>query len=324
MRPVVAAVALLAFVLAGCSNVQQDTLRAVYGPDYTTVSEVPSVQGDHLEARVGDGPWQDRVDLVVAAAAVAGPRMAAPAPQGGGGDVQALPVNASFEVRIKEATRLGGLTAHWFVTENRTLPGDVAQAAGVTPGDGTFHASVARAGPFAVTAILTGSAADTTPAARYAPLQGRLQATWVATGQVEPVRAQSTGVGPQPPSPQPREAMVDRYDVELWPGAHVTARTSFDGTFDPSKGADVDLGLYRPDGNGAACSATGGGQLPQVGSSPIPDPAQASESLEADAGEGGAWSLQVGAQADGCGAAGQTYFYYNNGPVPYRLEATIG
>ncbi|MEA3142690.1 MAG: hypothetical protein QOG31_14 [Thermoplasmata archaeon] len=313
-----AALLLLGALLAGCSNPSRDTLGAVYPDDFDPSGGIPVVRGTHLEARVGGGDWLPRLDLDVQAPPLAGPPMAAAAPQGGGGDVQRLPAaNATVEVRIREATRLGGLTAHWFVLDNGTAPGALSTAQATLPGDGTFHATLSRAGPFLVAVVLTGSSVDDTPQAAYEPLPGRLAVTWMATGQVEPIVPTQPPAGPRPPS-TPREQMVDRYDLDVRPGAHLVAATSFEGQYMGREGTDVDVGLYAPDGRPVACGSSGGGQVPVVGGgTPVPDPNQANEQAVTDASVGGAWSVQVGAQQDGCG--GGAFFYANAGPVPYRL-----
>jgi hypothetical protein len=314
-------VLLLAAALAGCSNPQRDTLRAVYPGDFDITGAVPVVHGAHLEGRVGDGPWQPEISIAVEAPLLAGPAMAAAAPQGGGGDTQRLPgVNATIEVRIKEAARLGGLTAHWFILDNQTMsPTDLVPETAKLPGDGTFRATVGQPGTLLVKAILTGSSVDDATQAAFEPLRVHLQVTWTATGQVQPVRQTQAPVGPPPPQPTPRDQMVDRYEADVRPGAHLVASTTFDGTFSGRQGTDVDVGLYAPDGTPLACGSTGGSAVPVVGQpSPVPDPAQASEAAAGDATAGGLWTAQVGAQQDGC-TQGMTYYYANAGPVPYRL-----
>jgi hypothetical protein len=324
MRAAWAVLLVLAGALAGCSNPSRDTLGAVYPQDFDPSGAVPVVHGSHLEAKVGDGPWGPDAALAVQAPPLAGPRMPAPAPQGGGGDAQALPgINATLDVRIKESTRLGGLTAHWFVLDNGTAPGDLAAAQATLPGDGTFHAVLSRPGPFLVTVVLTGSSVDATPQASFEPLRGRLSATWTATGQVQPEVPRQPPAGPKPPNPTPREQMVDSYAVAVRPGARLSAATAFDGTYSGQDGTDVDLGLYAPDGHAIVCSSSGGGTVPVVGGNPVPDPSQASETAATDVKEGGTWSVQVGAQQDGCGGTG-SYYYANAGPVPYKLTVQAG
>ncbi|MFO1535500.1 MAG: hypothetical protein ABR586_07550 [Thermoplasmatota archaeon] len=323
MKAAWVALSLLAVGLAGCSNPQQDTLRAVYPNDFDTSGAVPLVRGLHLEARVGGDAWAGVLALAAEAPLLVGPAMAAPAPQGGGGDVQRLPAaNATAEVRIKEASRLGGLTAHWFVLDNGTAPGDLGTAQATLPGDVTFRASISRPGPFLVTVVLTGSSVDKTPQATYAPLPGSLTVRWTATGQVQPVAAPQGPTGTKPPSATPREQMADRYDADVRPGARLVAATTFEGAYMGKEGTDVDVGLYTPDHTPAACGSTGGGQVPVVGTSPLPDPSQAFETAATDAQAGGVWSAEVGAQEDGCN--GVTYYYSNAGPVPYRLVLTAG
>jgi cell division septation protein DedD len=319
MKATWAVLLVLAAALAGCSNPSRDTLGAVYGSDFDAAGAVPAVHGGHLEARVGDGPWGGTLALGAQAPLLAGPAMSAAAPQGGGGDAHALPAaNATFDVRIKEATRLGGLTAYWFVLDDGTPPGDLAAAQAKLPGDGTFHASVARPGPFLVTVVLTGSSVDATRQATFDPLHGRLAVTWTATGQVQPEVPMQGPAGPKPPSPTPRQQMVDTYGADVRPGTHLVATTSFEGQYMGKEGTDVDVGLYAPDGRPIACGSSGGNTVPVVGPTPVPDPTQAAENAATDAKDGGAWSVQVGAQDDACNTTG-SYYYANAGPVPYRL-----
>jgi hypothetical protein len=332
MRPIPALLPciLLAVAAAGCSTAGQDALKAVYGPDFTLVDGAPTVNGAHLEARAGEGAWAPTVTVSMEGGKVETPAMAAPAPQGGGGDRQLLSaVEAALEVRIVERARLGGFVAHWFVYGAQEQAGDLGRAQAVLPADQPFAAKVQVPGPFQVTAYLTASVADTAVQARYAgAIQGILSAHWTVTGQVQPVSPPQAPLLPPTSPPTARDQMVDTFQVQVSTGATVTASTKFNGMFTPDKGTDVDLGLYTPDGKGIVCSSGGGAAVPVAGGGvPAPDPSQSTESLTAPTDAAGTWSIEVGAQANGCppsvGGGGQSYFYTNAGPVPYTLDIKV-
>jgi len=312
--------AALVTLVAGCSSPSSlPSLPDVFHNDLSaTNGTVATVQGAHVEAAIGQGAWGTTGNVTVEAGKVAGPAMGAPSPTGGGGDKTALPAanaSATVRVRLAEAASLAGYTARYWVLQggNMTLSG---APTGTAPANEEYTFTLQQPGPFAVAAALADGNKEV---ARFAtPFTGSLGLHWSITGVVQPEGAQS--VGGAVPWPTPREQMVDAYTVDLPEGATVTATTAFDGTAAPTDGADVDLGLYGPDGTGLICSAGA------LGSGNPADPSNAGETFTAQTTASGAWSIQVGAMADGCptnGSAG-SFDYANAGPVPYTLDLTVG
>lgn len=319
---------LFAAALAGCTSSQKN-LDSVYGSDATNLpavnlpggannTSITVIAGVHLQARLNEGAWGGNTSLSLTIPPFASPAMTGPSPQGGGGETTALPKpgNVTLDVRITEFASLDGYTASWYL-----VVGNVTNTPVQMPATGTFETKLPAGGHYTVGVTLAKSTDEASPVAVYAvPITGTIKTHWTVTGEVQPVRvADPSGMGVIP-SPTSRDAMVDKYTLDLPAGVTVTAVTMFDGAFTPGKGTDVDLGIYGASGAGIACTGAGG---PNVQGQSYPDPTQANENLAYTTDASGLWSVQVGAQADGCG--GQTGWSYSNaGAVPYKLDITLG
>ncbi|MES2155012.1 MAG: hypothetical protein V4510_07740 [bacterium] len=311
-------------LLAGCASNEKPALSDVFGADAATSLPDGSpaeyngtpfllIGGMHLQARINEGDWGTTIGGETTVPAIAGPTMAGAAPMGGGGETTALSgANASrLDVRIKEFDQLAGYTVMWGVAVggNTTVT--------MRPANEMLETQMPVAGPIVVVAALYASADDKVPAAVFAPLKGTVKVHWTITGEVQPQKVSAAGVSP--PGGASRDSMVDKYTVDLPAGVTVTATTKFDGTYSPSDGTDVDIGLYDPNAAPLLCSAGA------LGSSSPVDPVQATETFTSPTDSSGLWSVQVGAMQDGCeanGAAG-SFQYTNAGPVPYQLDIVL-
>ncbi len=313
---------LLVALLAGCATSQPPTFDTIYAgevdkqllppglPGVANGTTISVIHGSHLEARLNDGAWDANLTAAVIMPEIQSPAMTGPEPSGGGGESTPLPVpsNLTLEVRIKEYAELGDYTAWWvFMTGS----GNVTTVA--RPADAIFEFRLATLGPYTVNVLLTNGPDDMTPVAVYnQTIAGSVSVQWTVTGEVQPVHA--------PNMPSDRNSMVDKYTVDLPEGITLTAVSSFEGSFAPGDGTDVDLGIYGTDGTGLACVGSGGGAAPVVGPF-VPDPAQSSETVTFDTDTAGQWSVEVGTMATGC--SGQSAWTYTNaGPVPYKLVIT--
>jgi hypothetical protein len=328
---------------AGCaSGSPADTVRSVYGSDVMPFSDLlPSgvavpdslkdllvIGGYHLEGMLAPGAaWAANVSTTQTQQ-VASPGMAIPSPLGGGGETTPLPpVAAKLQARVREADQLGGLRIVWIALRGADgSRGPATNSSALGPGD-AYSLDVGAGSTLVGAALFDGepSPGNLPVAVFLNPVRAQVVATWEVTGTVQPMKPQSPV-----PATGARDAMVDKYTMDIPPGSHVTAKTAFRGAFAPINGGDVDLGLYDPTGVGTVCSATGGGTLPVGGGNPLPDAAQATESIDVTLPSHiptGAWSVQVGAMLDGCkdaAGAAVTFFYINLGPVPYTLTVTVG
>jgi hypothetical protein len=305
---------------AGCAGTTPSMgLDAVFGDDVDPdATEGPlMVMGMQLEGRIGEGPWGATADMTVTAGNVDGPRMSAPNALGGGGETTELSIpenaTATMHVRLVKAANLTGYTAHYFVTGYDGVPDNATPAASL-PADAEFTQQLSSPGAYYVHAVIAKDGADASEAEAVLvqPFVARLMVKWTATGDVQP---QNPGSGV--PWPTSRDAMTDKYAIELPAGLAVQVTTTFRGTWTPDQGTDVDIGLYSPDGAGVICAA---GTLDPTSAV---DPIHANESFTGLTDAAGVWTIEVGAMQNGCGGGGN-YSYANAGPVPYNVEIVVG
>ena len=324
MRPSLVAFLALALAVAGCAGTPETaSLETVYGSDYensnATAGLVAIVQGIQLEGRIAEGPWEPAANVTLEAGNATSPPMSSANALGAGGETTPLPGNitgATVTVRLQKAQELAGYTAHFALAyDPDNLWDGNATASERVAADGEFQADLPRPGSFWVAAQLED--ANGAVVATFAqPFTGTYALHWTATGEVQPQKpADPSGALPWP---TPREAMVDIYTLEIPSGLTVTASTTFRGDYQPSDGADVDLGIYAPDGTGIVCSGIGGSSS----TAPV-DPAQSTETVSAETDAAGTWSVQVGAMADDCGGTTGGFQYSNPGPVPYTLDILV-
>lgn len=323
MRPSLVAFLAVALAVAGCAGTPEpDALDSVFGEAFEMGNETAGLQGIlrgvQLEGRIAEGPWGPSANVTMEVGNATSPPMASPNALGAGGETTALPGNitgANVAVRFLKAEALVGYTAHFVLAyDAKHLWDGNATASARIPAEGEFQATLVRPGPFLVAARLEHPN-GTVAATLEEPFAGSFALHWTAQGEVQPQKpSDPSGALPWP---TPREEMVDIYTLDLPEGVTVTATTSFRGTYQPSDGTDVDLGIYDPAGAGVVCLGTGGG-----GPTAPVDPAQATETVSAETDSSGTWSVQVGAMADGCGGGGG-YQYSNPGPVPYTLDILV-
>jgi hypothetical protein len=387
MRRAAIAIPLLALlVLSGCAGTSNHNLADIYPGQVHTMDifgttfkngdgQVLSlIEGGHVEGRMNEtGDWGVNSTFLIAGGHVDGPVMTTPAPQGGGGDLVALPgANGTVEIEahIADAAKLDGFYIGWTFIDRSAMMVEPASSGG-SSASGTASVSAGASMSTSASASIEGNMTNgevrvhfPPPTALLAPdamferrvgpgsylvgaavyssnangaqpiaffnqtFETRVGIHWTATGEVEPFNPQ--GFVPVVPAGGPgpsRDEMVDKFQAMLPAGLTLTAKTSFAGTFPGPDGTDVDLGLYDPADTGVLCSASGGGTVGGVAPNVAPDPSQATEEIvPVPLTETGLWSVEVGAMGscpitpDG---AASSFFYVNDGPVPYSLEITV-
>lgn len=308
LRPAWALPLLLA--LSGCLVDQDaDRLLIVYGPQSLAFEDdegyivVPVLEG-RIATGDGDPPWRS-ADAVRLAPPTIVLEKADPGPQGGGGvrHVFAGP-EYSLEVRFTRANELQDLEVQWGLqSADGSLDWSPSAPAGLTH---TF--AMDRPGVYgAVARVVDGERVVATTAV---PFVAYVSVHWTVESTVFPVKT----VGPSPPN---YAEMADEFVFsleEFLPAGEF--RTAFRGTWDPSKGSDVDLEFVAPDGTTLDCrtNESGGG---------VTGPATAAEEMLVVDLAPGDWLLRVGAVSGACAETELLLYYPNPASVPYTLEVDL-